>query len=228
MGATFNYRLFDGHILMEVGQQSMLIDTGAPCGFARASPIQLGNREYRFEKDFMGMSSESLSTNVGCEVHALIGADVLNHYDILIDPEAGCLTLSEDELPLEGQSIPVELYMGIPVLEAGIHGRPARMFFDTGAKLSYLDRELTSGCAVAGSAEDFYPTIGRFTTNVYEITVELAADTIKLQAGNLPELLQMTLMMANTRGILGTAILRTHRVTYSPRRRLLAINKMKP
>lgn len=227
MNFDFSYKLFDGHILAEIEQHTMLIDTGAPCGFATFSPIKLGNREYQFAKNCMGLTTESLSKNVGCEVHALIGADVLNNYDILIDPKTGRLTFCEDELPLKGQEIPVELFMGIPILEARINGKPARMFFDTGAKLSYLDEELTSDFAAVGNAEDFYPTVGRFTTKVYEISAELATDTIKLRAGNLPDLLQMTLMMANTSGILGTAILETHRVTYSPRRELMAIDRMK-
>ena len=47
-----------------------------------------------------------------------------------------------------------------------------------------------------------------------------------LRFGNLPELLQMTLTMADTRGILGTSILGTHKVTFAPRRKTLTIRRI--
>jgi hypothetical protein len=61
---------------------------------------------------------------------------------------------------------------------------------------------------------------------VYDIPIILATETVVLRVGNLPEPLQMTLMMADTGGILETAILRTHRVTFAPRRRTLTLQRV--
>ncbi len=100
------------------------------------------------------------------------------------------------------------------------------MFFDTGAKLSYLDPERTNAFPSVGTESDFYPVVGDFATNVYDMLIVLATENVVLRVGNLPELLQKTLMMANTRGILGTAILRTHKVTFAPRKRTMTLQRI--
>jgi hypothetical protein len=169
----------------------------------------------------MGISPESLSTSVGTPINALIGADILNQYDILIDPTTHALNLSEDELPLAGRSLELDNFMGIPIIEATVGHDVVRMFFDTGAKLSYLDSDRTNAFQSVGTERDFYPGLGEFSTNAYDIPIILATETIVLRVGNLPQLLQMTLMMADTAGILGTAILRTHKVTFAPRRKTM-------
>lgn len=177
--------------------------------------------------NFMGISPESLSKGVGTPVNALVGADILNRYDILIDPIAQRFTLTEDELPLAGTLLGLDRFMGIPIVEAKVGGDIVRMFFDTGAKLSYLDPDRTNTFQSVGTESDFYPGVGDFVTNAYDIPIVLATENIVLRVGNLPELLQMTLMMADTSGILGTAILQTHKVTFAPRRRTMTLQRIR-
>lgn len=226
MTHTYKYEFVDGHIIAIADQRHLLIDTGAPFSVADASPIEFAGGSYKAQKTFMGISPESLSRSIGTPIDALVGADVLNRYDIFIDPTTQTLNVSEGELQLEGQVLQLDNVIGIPIIEAMVGENKVRMFFDTGAKLSYLDPQRINGFEPVGTEKDFYPGVGDFSTNVYDIPIMLAEETLVLRVGNLPELLQMTLMMAGTGGILGTAILRTHRVTYAPRRKTLVLKRI--
>ena len=60
----------------------------------------------------------------------------------------------------------------------------------------------------------------------YDVPITVGTETIMLRVGNLPGLLQMTLMLANTRGIIGTALLQTYKIVYAPRRKKLALMRI--
>ena len=226
MKHEYDYKLVDGHVILQHDNKQLLIDTGAPFSVGDSSPLAFADGSYSMQSSYMGISPVSLSKSVGTPVNALVGADILNRYDIVIDPVARRFTLTEDELPLVGTSLGLDIFMGIPIIEARVGKDTVRMFFDTGAKLSYLDHERTDAFPSVGLESDFYPGVGDFSTNAYDIPIALATENVVLRVGNLPELLQMTLMMANTSGILGTAILQTHKVTFAPRRRAMTLQRI--
>ena len=226
MKHEYEYKLVDGHIIVQHDNKQLLIDTGAPYRVGDSSPLALAGGSYSMQSRYIGISPASLSQSVGTPVNALVGADILNRYDILIDPIAQRFTLTEDELPLAGASLGLDSFMGIPIVEARVGKDTVRMFFDTGAKLSYLDPERTNAFPSVRTESDFYPGVGDFSTNAYDIPIALATENVVLRVGNLPERLQMTLMMADTSGILGTAILRTYKVTFAPRRRRMTLQRI--
>jgi len=226
MKHEYEYKLVDGHIIVKDGSRQLLIDTGAPSSVGDSSPLAFAGGSYPMQSSYMGISPASLSKSVGTPINALVGADILNRYDILIDPVAQRFTLTEDKLPLDGTSLELDVFMGIPIIEASVGEEMVRMFFDTGAKLSYLDPDKTNAFSSVGTESDFYPGVGEFSTNAYDIPIALATENVVLRVGNLPELLQMTLMMANTSGILGTAILKTHKVTFAPRRSTMTLQRI--
>jgi len=226
MKHEYDYTLVDGHVIVRNSNKQLLIDTGAPSSVGDLSPLAFAGGSYSMQSNYMGISPATLSKSVGTPINALVGADILNRYDIFIDPIAQRFTLTEDELPLAGTALGLDSFMGIPIVEARVGKDTVRMFFDTGAKLSYLDPERTNSFPSVGTESDFYPGVGDFSTNAYDIPIVLATENIVLRVGNLPELLQMTLMMADTSGILGTAILRTHKVTFAPRRRAMTLQRI--
>jgi hypothetical protein len=87
----------------------------------------------------MGILPMSLSMSVGTPINELLGADILNRYDILIDPTTQTFNISEDELPLAGQALELEDFMGIPIIEVMVGEDKVSMFFDMGANLPYRD-----------------------------------------------------------------------------------------
>ncbi len=82
------------------------------------------------------------------------------------------------------------------------------MFLDTGAKISYLKKSLTAGSPLTGRVDDFYPGIGRFQTTTFKTAVAVMGETVVLNCGNLPSLLETTLTMAGCAGIIGNDIFR--------------------
>jgi hypothetical protein len=153
----------------------------------------------------------------------LLGADVLSAFDQVIDLPGGRLILSSDELEHSGERLELDEFMGIPIISATVSGQPFRMFFDTGAQVSYLQDERLDAFPNAGMLEDFYPGFGQFETETHMVPSALGHGIHTLRCGQLPGLLGMSLMMADVQGILGNAILERKTVGYFPRRNMLSL-----
>jgi hypothetical protein len=111
--------------------------------------------------------------------------------------------------------------MGIPILSAIINGKEYRMFFDTGDQISYFQDDALKTFPPAGQMTDYYPGVGQFQTDTYNVKFFIGGIYFVLRCGCLPDLLGMTLMMADTKGIIGNQILHDRVVGYFPRRKEL-------
>jgi hypothetical protein len=215
--------LIDGHLFLVVENDLWLIDTGAPSGFGESGSITIAERTFDLGDNYLGMDAETLSDQVGTRCVGLLGADVLGEFDHLFDVPNQTLTVSSERLDHTGQIVPVEHFMDIPVLSVGVGDEDHRMFFDTGAQLSYFQHDSLSDFPAVGSVSDFYPGVGQFETDTHKVPMAIGGITFELQCGKLPELLAMTLMMANTTGIVGNVILQNRVTGYFPRRNELVL-----
>jgi hypothetical protein len=226
MRYQYKYELVNGHIIAIDGEKRLLIDTGSPTSMSELSPIDFAGFATEVTNNFGGVSPESLSKNIDMPINALIGTDILCQFDMTIDSAQRMLLLGDEIFNTSENNLKIDRFMGIPILTVFVKDKKARMFFDTGAKLSYLDHSLTAGLASVGEEEDFYPQLGTFKTNIYDVPITIGIDTISMRVGNLPQLLQMTLTMANTQGILGTAFLEEFKVSLSLKRELISYEKI--
>jgi len=226
MRHEYKYDLVDGHIIVRDGASRLLIDTGAPSSVGEASSLAFAGETRSVAQDYMGVTPAFLGSKIGSPVHALIGADILNRFDVTIDPSQSVVTLNEGEEHLIGEPIPLDDFMGIPIVLASIGGQTIRVFFDTGAKLSYLAPEITAAFPRDGAEQDFYPGLGSFQTDTFTVPISVGSEQFVLRVGVLPELLQMALMKADTGGILGTAVLESHSVCLAPRRGTMRLTKL--
>ena len=112
---------------------------------------------------------------------------------------------------------------GIPIISPSVNGEQFRLFFVTGAQVSYLQDDLLASFPEAGMLEDFYPGFGKFETMTHLVPFRLASTDRTFRCGRLPGLLGLSLMMADTQGILGNAILESGPVGYFPRRGVLSL-----
>jgi hypothetical protein len=108
--------------------------------------------------------------------------------------------------------------MGIPIVTIRVAESDYRMFFDTGAKISYFQDDSLSNFPPAGRVTDFYPGVGQFQTDTYQVEIALSGIVFSVRCGTLPGLLGVTLMMASTQGIIGNQILANRAVGFFPRR----------
>jgi hypothetical protein len=219
MKHTIPYRMVDGHIIVTSEDGKIcLIDTGAPCSVGNAETVMFAGGRYPLKPDFLGKAADELPGPIGVRIDVLLGVDILNRYDMLIDPVRKVLVFSEGELDVEGEALPIEQAMGVPIVTANVGGSRLKMFFDTGAKISYVDQETANAYPRVGTAQDFYVTVGPFQTSIHRLPMLLGSLTIDLECGTLPQSLQLSLAAAGAAGIVGNAILERFMVAYLPRR----------
>ena len=136
--------------------------------------------------DLMGNTCESLVEMVGTPFDGLIGTDILGEFDLEISLGEGTLTLSVARLEMPG-GLPVESLQGVPIVECQINGQPVRMFFDTGAPLSYLSEACVQGCTALGEVEDFHPLLGRFRVPTFAVPVQAWGHAMNVRAGQIAD-----------------------------------------
>jgi hypothetical protein len=199
----YTIELFKGHPLLRTANDIILLDTGAPLTIHTSETFNFYDSSYNSMTNYMGLTVQKISELLGCEITTLLGADVLSNYQILIDYKSESVSFSKNEIPFEGTEIAISNFMGIPIVELLIDHQKLKFFLDTGAKLSYLSDGLTGKYPSIGTEEDFYPGIGAFETECFEILTHFGSQVFEVKYGNLPPLLQMTLMMGGTNGIIG-------------------------
>ena len=223
-GNTLPLTHHDGHLFLNIDGKLWLLDTGAPGSLGTDGTVMLAGMEFRVQKNFLGFTAGSLSELLHVEVSGLLGGDVLNRFDLVIDAPSGKVEISTARLEHRGAAIPLELFMGIPIVTALIGGIKHRMFFDTGAQIGYLqDDDVRTSFPSAGRLTDFFPGAGRFQTETHQVDISLGEENFVLRSGVLPDLLGAMLVASGTDGIVGNQILLTRAVGYFPRRKELVL-----
>ena len=200
---AFELNLFEGHPIIEDGDNIILIDTGAPSTIHSSDELNFCSGRHRCSHSYMGVTVSKLSEMLGTEITTLLGADILRQYRVMFDYNKKRVEFSEQDIPFEGSEVKISNFMGIPVIELSIKNQYLKFFLDTGAKLSYLSDSITSGYESICTEEDFYPGAGKFETSCFEIPTRFERNEFKVKYGNLPSILQMTFMLGGTNGIIG-------------------------
>ncbi len=211
------------HLFVELEGHLWLFDTGAPTSFGAADRLLMGNQQFNLSSSYFGLTASTLSQYVGVECSGLLGADILNRFDHILDIKAARLTISMIELSHDGPRVHMDEFMGIPIVTASVGGNEYRMFFDTGAQISYFQEDSLADFPPAGSVTDFYPGVGQFQTDTHEVPMSLGEISFLLRCGCLPDSLGATLMMADTQGIIGNQVLNDRVAGFFPRRGILCL-----
>jgi len=221
---TYPLTLHNGHLFLTIDQNSWLLDTGAPESFGNQASLNIAGKSFEVPPNHFMLNAEELSKLVGHPTSGLIGADILTQFNTLIDVKSKEISFSQtNAFALDGDVLNMEEFMGIPIVNVTICGSVRRMFFDTGAQISYFQGDELQECPPAGTMTDFFPGFGQFNTETYMVETSIGSLQFELRCGSLPGLLGATLMMAGTEGIIGNEILINHTVAYSPRNKTLII-----
>ena len=199
----FQITLFNGHPIIKDGNNTILIDTGAPSTIHVSETLFFCSTNYNCSTNYMGLTISNISDMLGTEITTLLGADILSDFKILLDYKNEIIEFSKQEIHIEGKEINISDFMGIPILKLHINNQELKFFLDTGAKLSYLSDSITNNNESVGTYEDFYPGVGKFETECFEISTSLGDNNFIVKYGNLPTLLQMTLKLGGADGIIG-------------------------
>lgn len=213
----------NNHVFVEIEGALWVFDTGADSSFGNRATGLLGPKEDIPELYAGQFSAADISGFLRETVAGIIGADIINRYDHLLDLGSHRLTVSDGDLTSPGCAQPLEFFMGVPMLKSRIGGEQHNLFFDTGAQISYFQSEAPAGAPDAGPLEDFFPMIGTFNTSTRLISIGLNGLNHTLRCGQLPGMMGMALSMADVSGILGNEVMRERVTGYFPRRQQLIL-----
>lgn len=227
MTHSFAYSISKGHIIVTSDDgKTCLIDTGSHVSVGDSESLLFAGTSHALNPSLMGRAAHELTGPIGVRIDVLVGADILNRYDMLIDPVRQVLEFSEEEHDVEGETLSIELLSGVPVQGADLGGKHVRVFFDTGVPVCYAQEEILQAFPRVGTANDFYITCGAFQTSLYRVPVTLGSRCLVLDIGALPPDLQKRLSGFGVEGIFGTALLEHFIVSYQQRRkRILLIDR---
>lgn len=205
----------DNHVIVLLGDQRLLLDTGSPMSFGTPPTLRLVGHDRPLQLRHPNTTIAQLAEQVGAPLDALLGQDILGDLHCVIDWRGQTAIFSSSPLPFEGQRFPIEKIAGIPVLTATLDGQPLRVFVDTGAKLSYLAPDSAVRHLPNGEASDFYPGFGAFTTPLYPMPVHIEDLSLNVAFGVLPPHLHASLLGDRADGILGSDLLRAFQVYFA-------------
>lgn len=203
-----DYRLemVNGHLITDIEEQSILIDTGSPISIGKEEKFYFSNNFHRLSSEFMGVSMDYLEKMVGTDIDILLGMDILKNQCLTINLPQKRVHFSQTPMLQTRHNVPMETFMGVPSVTVNAGGTEQKMCVDTGAKLTYVDREIAAQYSATGKTKDFYPGLGEFETDVYEIPFDLGGARLTLNCGVLPALLETTLKVTGNHGIIGSEL----------------------
>lgn len=199
--------------LLDEGNRKVIVDTGSPISFSDVNSIRFLNDRYsRSNHPLLAMIQKYLSS----QISGLIGMDILNQYDLSFqyDRRMGRWTVKPWQVNTsEGDRFDVEYYGGVPVVEAFVDGKRGKFFLDTGATISFIRKGWISHQPYIGEAEDFFPTLGIFSTDMYRCQLQFANRTFSDSMGVMPEGLEV-LIPDWIDGIIGLNVLRDTKINF--------------
>jgi hypothetical protein len=224
MMITAPFTMLAGHPFVTLDNQRWLFDTGAPTSFGDVAHLTIGEHTAQVQPGYLGLTARMVAQHTGVDCAGLLGADLINRFDWVLDARAGSIAYTIDQLEHVGERHPMEDVLGIPLIDATIGGQECRVIFDTGAQYSYAPADVLDQHEVIGRHTDFLPGMGTFETDLRRLPVTIGAATFALECGQLPDMLALALMLTGATGIIGAALLQRATIGYAPRRSALFLS----
>ncbi len=204
---TYPLNLHDNHLIVDITGRQVLLDTGTPISIGR-EPMTLLGSTHNLQASLMGLSVNTIAKYIGRPIDCIMGTDILQNLYFTIDYAQRFVTFFAQTPPNQGRPFPLDTVLGVPIIPVKVGNHQVKMFLDTGAKISYLNKSFIAGKPRCGTINDFYPGVGQFQSLIYQTTMVLMDETVELKCGTLPPLLEITLTMAGCAGIIGNDIFR--------------------
>lgn len=201
--SSFRLDFFDKHPLIKAGEQTILVDTGAPSSLSVNGELRFGEFRHSCDVEIHGITVPGISELLGASITGLMGVDILSQYKVLIDYRGGSISFLRGDSSSEAGSASLTNFMGIPIVKLSIDGVERSMFLDSGATISYLQASLLRGYISSGVMDDFHPSYGPFKTDLYELETNIAGWEFKAVYGVLPAPLEEGILRRHAVGVIG-------------------------
>ena len=209
MTTDYPIELSQGHLLLMADGRRWVLDTGSPTSIG-VGELELAGRDFPLAGDFLGLTPGRLSEWLGMPVDGLIGTDILNAFDLILDVPGGHLTVGEALAWEAGIDLPASWVMGVPVVRCRVAPErcirsfwtPVRSFriFDPNCCPMPPMRQNTNGISIPAWAASRRRCSGA--------RWPWGRKKQSLRFGRLPYLLETLLGMTGADGILGCELLR--------------------
>jgi hypothetical protein len=203
--------------------EKIIVDTGSPISFSDVNSIRFLNDRYnRSNHPLLAMIQKYLSS----QISGLIGMDILGQYDLsfIYDRSLGRWTVKPWHIGIiDGDRFDVEYYGGVPVVEAWVDGKRGKFFLDTGATVSFIRKGWINHQPYIGEAEDFFPTLGIFSTDLYRCQLQFANREFSDSMGVMPEGLEI-LIPDWIDGIIGLNVLRDTKINFGFKSKVFSLH----
>ena len=169
----YQLEMVNGHLVTQIEGKSVLIDSGVPISIGKNPTFHFLNEVHTLSQEYMGVTLKYLEKMVGSSIDILMGADILKRYCLTIDLQGERITFGEQPAFKSASRVPMTTFMGTPIVRLSVDSQDLEMFVDTGAKLSYVNKTIAANYSPVGKEKDFYPGMGEFETQVFEIPFTL-------------------------------------------------------
>lgn len=209
--------MIDNHVVAVMEGKKVLIDTGSPISIGDSQEIIILGQTYSLEKRLMDLDVRQISELIQVDINVILGMDILSKFVFYISPGLRGMICSDYFINFTDkmQDIPVYYSGTMPILDVRVEGVDLKMLFATGAKLSYLNRGFHGDNKSLGVKEDFYPGLGTFSAEVYDVPLEIKGNKLDIGCADPPEGLQKNLYMQKCNGVLGADIFRYFNIQFN-------------
>jgi hypothetical protein len=125
---------------------TFLLDTGGLTSFGRVSSLVLDERRFNLPASTGFLSADTLSGYVGRHTDGLLGTDILNKLDIILDVPRSRVCFSTATVNYEGERLPLDFSVKIRLLTAGIDEMPMKLFLIPGCSCPIFRGQSLSYC----------------------------------------------------------------------------------
>ena len=191
------------HLVIEVGDLTVLLDTGSAVSVGRRGRLTLGSRSWEPTEGESPVLMQ-ISAWLDRQVDWLVGVDILATMPVLVDGPGRRVTFGAT--PSEGTGVKLALDLRYSVPEVAIRHAETTVeaLLDTGAPVSYASPGAIGSREPDSSDTDFYPPVGPFTTPIYQLDVSIGGSPFKGRFGVLPAQVGSLLQRIGERWILGS------------------------
>jgi len=158
--AKYRFDFASGHIIFRDGGRLILFDSGSTFSIGAHEAFTFEGNQFSLLGDYLGVGLETLTELVGHPFDIVMGPEVIETFDVRIEPTGKTIHFGGNLRLSNSIEIPLDSHMRIPIMKVNIRSDPVLLFFDTGAKLSYIAPDYMDGMTPLAKREDFYPTLG--------------------------------------------------------------------
>ncbi len=214
----------DGHPVAHVDGKQILIDTGSTFSVGDRIELEIAGQSFLLGTK-KKITTRRLSGWIKRPINALLGADVLSNFVVILDLRSERVTFAPHGEKLHNaDEVRAQWLLSSPVLEFEFEAKVTKGLFSTDAKICYMPRNAVGKQTPVDHMHDFHPLIGSFETDVYELNLEIAGRSFHARCGVIPEALADLLGgMTGIEWIIGADLLRLGIFSFDLRQHQIAV-----